>query len=1119
MSPDTNANESFVPLPENENGIIDDFLDIAEERLDMLDSLVSQNNIFESNDVLVTRLPTPEELRQRTQDTLSQHPDIADQLQQRLTAEEFATLEVQGEESPVQLDILPPQHDGSIRISFLQNGELVTIEEGWTFREGPDAPPLPDMGSNIVLESTTNGAPDVAAAQAEFARYISDGKRIAQHEALVRALRRIERVQPDAAADVSNPNNDPDANTPLTTPVRSTSDQPALSEPVLSDALERPGSKLGELLQKIGDAMLKLLRTKFPKLAEALGLEDNNAIKVSKRTVRAIREAGEDGVLEDEEIMTIARLVRADPALNRGTIENQISLILDLLKFETSITNIGGTQRSILSAALSQGQVPDANTSDIDPPAVSDKEGDTPPRLTDDLLYRIPTLEERRAQTEELLNSNAMEQVNLAIDQLNLSETERSSLVIEVQEGLIVETDPPFYQGSVSFSFVPDTPEDTAGEERSRIGSVVGWEYQGVRRQSDGSNILALSLESSVSLPDEFRGLPPNEAIAEENNRKDTAIRDALLRAIANVKSGNTQPISVAPSFLAEPPLDGDGGEPKEPDINEKVDIAQLESLLKLFLQRAIRNGKENERALVRNAIFIDRLQDGRCTVHVDRSLITGRVVLKAEQVLNDALLFPNLNAASNMRTSTAMTVEELEAFVSNLEVRLGQQEAPPVLGGDFEPPEEAPSYMPNMTNKGRKIENLRDAARFYTITPPLEGDYKTAAYGQFRDGKWTREEPTYTPYAFTAPDNLRDIHTISGKAKGSVAVPLPIGYRLQTGSLRTTPSTPVRISEDQHGIAHLQFDSESAVTYSVDFGQDPEYKLTREPTPEEQGDMVNANALGTDTQGEVARVRSMENVSNTQKAREFLHYIKDNFYYSTDDKVSEYILAEGGKNYVERVDSHDPRMADCDVANTYFVALCREAGIPARLSVGYSADTDGERSILGPVNGHGWAEVWDGSQWVKFDATPDKTLDTGNAPNPKAPEKDPALLAGDVDLGSSEYEDLIRLFEQMNQKEGVVGNFDSVSQPQMERGELSMWYHNSKVRVRNGGKFFTVAKVDTYKDDGSGNLVYEKSVYFATNVYHTPENLRAGPSLAQAQQSAQKKARSSGYRSVRFTV
>ena len=997
---------------------------------------------------------------------LCKYEQIRSRLETVLSPEELKTLNIENVESAIGLDILriPPLHEGTMRITFERDGQEVAIEEPWEFEENMNERPEPPSQA-IHLEDAADR--DSQSDQVHpYTRYIREGRKNAQHEALERALARLEaqEEEPTGTSD-DEPNIDEPSQTdaPSQDPLA-----PSDSEPEKPEEPKEGENKWQALINKFAKAIIDFIKSS-PFLSKLFGLDEDGDTQGSGDSENPNDSSGKTPIPSD-----ILGNLPVDPGHD--------------------IPLPGGVDPSIDLAVM-----------------------------------RYPSAEEMKAQTEELLAQAHMERVKHAIDALGLSETERASAVVDVQDTVVVQTLPPYYQGTATVSFVPDAADGSAGDERDRVGSVVGWEYQGVRRTGGPDRVLVL--EDTVD--DLLGGLPPEEANVEEENRRNAAVEDALLQAIRNIQSGNTEPITIGlgfdldpghdripgdpddPGIVDEPPEDE--GEPNEPEAQEKKRVEHLEALLKLAMQNSLLDGKESERAFVRNGIFVEHSDDGYM-VTVDMGLMEGRLNNSAMRALTGTDLFAYVNTASKRSSTVPLTLAGLEAFVGDLEVRLGLEEPPPELGQDYVPPPDAPSYTPRMTDAGRRIERMDQASRYYTITPPLAADFRSGVYGEFRNGEWTQEEPQLTAYQFTAPDNLRDIHTISGRARGNVVVPLPLGYRLQVDSLRVEPSESVTISEDQHGVAHLTFQSDEVVTYSVDFGQDPSYELNREPTDAERNDMVDAQSLGSDTQDELERVGEMDNAGNVEKAREFLHYIKENFYYSTSDDVSDYIMGEGGANYVERVDSHDPRMADCDVANTYFVALCREAGIPARLSVGHASSRDGNESILGPVNGHGWAEVWDGDKWVKFDATPNRTQDNGEDPN-RPPEKDPTLLAGDVDWGSEEYRDLIRQFEQMPQQEGVVGNFDSISNPQFDRNELTMWYHNSKVRVHNGGKIFTVAKVDYFEDDGNGNLVYDRSRFFATNVFHTPANLNAGPSLADAKQQAQRKARSNGFSGVRFTV
>jgi hypothetical protein len=78
-----------------------------------------------------------------------------------------------------------------------------------------------------------------------------------------------------------------------------------------------------------------------------------------------------------------------------------------------------------------------------------------------------------------------------------------------------------------------------------------------------------------------------------------------------------------------------------------------------------------------------------------------------------------------------------------------------------------------------------------------------------------------------------------------------------------------------------------------------------------------------------------------------------------------------GNKNYITNLDKSP--ILECYSANSLLVALCRELGIPARLIVGHliqSSNKDG-KGFLSTNNGHARTEIRDGTQRIRFDATP----------------------------------------------------------------------------------------------------------------------------------------------------
>lgn len=79
-----------------------------------------------------------------------------------------------------------------------------------------------------------------------------------------------------------------------------------------------------------------------------------------------------------------------------------------------------------------------------------------------------------------------------------------------------------------------------------------------------------------------------------------------------------------------------------------------------------------------------------------------------------------------------------------------------------------------------------------------------------------------------------------------------------------------------------------------------------------------------------------------------------------------------GDQDYIAKLDQS--KYLECYSMNTLAVHLCRRLNIPTRLVTGYSIEgSDNGVSSLAPQDGHAWFEFWNGSSWIRTDATPRK--------------------------------------------------------------------------------------------------------------------------------------------------
>ena len=138
----------------------------------------------------------------------------------------------------------------------------------------------------------------------------------------------------------------------------------------------------------------------------------------------------------------------------------------------------------------------------------------------------------------------------------------------------------------------------------------------------------------------------------------------------------------------------------------------------------------------------------------------------------------------------------------------------------------------------------------------------------------------------------------------------------------------------------------------------------------------------------------------NLARARALAAYTQRHLTYSNNSQYNA-IYDTHEKGYFAAIDEH--RQADCDVANTYWAALCTQLNIPVRHCVGHSVNSVKGKDMGNAANitsgtGHAWSEVWDERKrvWIKFkwnriDATPP------GDPNLEEPERsDSSSIPGD---------------------------------------------------------------------------------------------------------------------------
>lgn len=262
-----------------------------------------------------------------------------------------------------------------------------------------------------------------------------------------------------------------------------------------------------------------------------------------------------------------------------------------------------------------------------------------------------------------------------------------------------------------------------------------------------------------------------------------------------------------------------------------------------------------------------------------------------------------------------------------------------------------------------------------YTIEPALKTYYQGQIYSRFntREVRW---ENTAKYKKINSGDASRD-HVIRGKCTPGSMVPvfLPRYYSLSNFSV---PSG-IEIHQDDKGCFYLKNNTSSVYEFELGFGKKANPDKTQ-PTPDENADISS----GSLSQATLSYLAGLRGKSNVEKAQAVVHYMKNilKLEYSNDSKYN-LIYKRNPSKYFTEIEAH--KQVDCDVAQTYFIALCRAIGVPSRIVTGHSVDMvkDG-KAIIHSGTGHAWTEIWDeqNKQWKTIDSTPEKHEEEGGEPS-----------------------------------------------------------------------------------------------------------------------------------------
>jgi len=208
----------------------------------------------------------------------------------------------------------------------------------------------------------------------------------------------------------------------------------------------------------------------------------------------------------------------------------------------------------------------------------------------------------------------------------------------------------------------------------------------------------------------------------------------------------------------------------------------------------------------------------------------------------------------------------------------------------------------------------------------------------------------------------------ISGTVRGGVktALPMPYGFAPEKESLKVVGKGDMKIVADGEGGYFVEAESHNLLSFSIDIGRGGKIA---ELNPDEKNKILTGDFLA-ETEAALEDIKKSGR-TKLEQARMLKQYVRKKLKYSNDSSLNKIHRRGDPSLYFQRIEENEK--ADCDVANTYYIALLSKLGITGRLVTGHYVKTKNhaQAAVMSAGTGHAWTEVWDRSSWHRLDATP----------------------------------------------------------------------------------------------------------------------------------------------------
>jgi hypothetical protein len=291
------------------------------------------------------------------------------------------------------------------------------------------------------------------------------------------------------------------------------------------------------------------------------------------------------------------------------------------------------------------------------------------------------------------------------------------------------------------------------------------------------------------------------------------------------------------------------------------------------------------------------------------------------------------------------------------------------------------------------EMERLKEgekARAIWSIEPPYGGYFREGAYGVWdrTTNEWVEPRYDYQPLKLTPHYNSTENKKtgkfnfeMKSRCDGGEWVSIPVPYTHGVSAV-DTGGVAFELAVDQNGGVVIKLEGggehDIGITLSPLLGHTSRDRSVNTPTIPD----MPAN-FSSETEAVIESIKN-DKRGSVVIARALARHVRSTLTYSNESDYNS-IYDSHPNGYFAAIEEH--KHADCDVANTYFAALCARAGVIVRHTVGHSVkgkDESGNSAITSGT-GHAWSEIWDdrARSWVRIDATP------AGDPNLSEEEKD----------------------------------------------------------------------------------------------------------------------------------